>query len=127
MSSDITIPSNSGSTPSPRSTPAATPEVQGSSSAPSTRADIQRRVEQTQETQEISQERMERLVDQINEFAAQMSRNLNFSVDDPTGHTVITVTEKGSGELVRKIPSEEFLALSRHIQDMNNLLFKEKV
>ncbi|RDE22399.1 flagellar biosynthesis protein FlaG [Motiliproteus coralliicola] len=128
MSSEISISSTSLS-PSSRSTSVSSPEAQAQTAAVDKATNVeaqQRRVEQAQESQKARTENMERLVEEINAFASQISRNLNFSVDDPTGHTVITVTEKESGELVRKIPSEEFLALSQHIQDMNNLLFKDK-
>ncbi|WP_207062415.1 flagellar protein FlaG [Motiliproteus sp. SC1-56] len=132
MSSDNSI---SGAGFSPLPTPSHKPNQSASPltdtattkpvEAPEVRPD--QRVEQSAETQEVSREATERMVERINAFAQEISLNLDFSVDDPTGQTVITVTERESGKLIRKIPSEEFLKLSQQIQDMNNLLFKEKV
>ena len=126
MSSDIAINGSGLNQPSTQARPAVTTEQSATTSPVDKAAEQQRRVEQAKEAQKADQEQLKNLVEQVNSFAKEMSRNLNFSVDDPTGHTVITVTERESGDLIRKIPSEEFLALSQHIQDMSNLLFKEK-
>ncbi|MEM9603848.1 MAG: flagellar protein FlaG [Pseudomonadota bacterium] len=43
-------------------------------------------------------------------------QDLEFSVDKDTGSTVITVTSRHTGEVVRQIPSEEVLHLMRDVQ-----------
>ena len=57
---------------------------------------------------------------------AQFQRTLNFSVDQDAGQMIIKVIDTSNDELVRQIPSEDFLAISKHIEQMNNLLFSEK-
>lgn len=43
-------------------------------------------------------------------------QDLEFSVDKDTGSTVITVTSRQTGEVVRQIPNEEVLGLIRDMQ-----------
>jgi flagellar protein FlaG len=58
-------------------------------------------------------------VSQINEFVQTVQRDLSFSMDEASGHTIIKVIDSESGKLVRQIPSEEVLALATYLQDMN--------
>lgn len=78
---------------------------------------------------ELSEQNVEALhktVDAINDFMSQFQRTLNFSVDQEGGQTIIKVIDKSNDELVRQIPSEDFIEISKHIEQMNNLLFSEK-
>ena len=61
---------------------------------------------------------VESLVEQINDFIAANSRNLQFRVDNATKRTVIMVVDTSSGDVVRQIPSEEVLRLAAHIKDI---------
>jgi len=48
---------------------------------------------------------------------------LQFSIHKATGEEVITVSDKSSGELIREIPSKEFLDLAARIEQMIGLIF----
>ncbi|MBQ0720118.1 MAG: flagellar protein FlaG [Gammaproteobacteria bacterium] len=41
-----------------------------------------------------------------------------FSQHEESGRTVITVSDKESGEQIRTIPSEDFLAIAAHLQEV---------
>jgi flagellar protein FlaG len=49
----------------------------------------------------------------IERFVQSMKRELEFTVDEASGRTIITVRNKETGELVRQIPSDEVIALAR--------------
>jgi flagellar protein FlaG len=66
----------------------------------------------------VSKEDMDVAVAQMKDFAQVMSRQLQFDVDDESGATVVRVLDKASGEVIRQIPSEEILALARHMKEM---------
>lgn len=66
----------------------------------------------TQAESKPRREELEVIVQDINEFARQTSRNLEFSVDDSSGRIIVTVRESDSGDVIRQIPSEEMLAIS---------------
>ena len=43
---------------------------------------------------------------------------MNFSVDDDSGKQVVKVTDSDSGDIIRQIPTEEVLSLSRRIKEL---------
>ncbi len=65
---------------------------------------------------------LQEAVEKLNDRMRQMSRNLAFSVDDKANRTVITVTNSTTGEVVRQIPNEIVLEVSRSIEDFKGLL-----
>ena len=52
---------------------------------------------------------------------------LNFSVHESSGRVVVTVADQETGEIIREIPSGEFLNLSAKLQEMFGILFDRKV
>jgi flagellar protein FlaG len=62
----------------------------------------------------------------LQQFVQSMGRNLSFSVDDSTGYHVVRVVNPNTGELVRQLPSEELLKISRDFQRLNNELVSQK-
>lgn len=53
----------------------------------------------------------------LNDFAKSNQTNLNFSVDEGSGRTVITVTDTITGDLIRQIPAKEVLAVANLIRE----------
>ena len=64
---------------------------------------------------ELSQEALEKVVSQLNAYIQNTQRDVDFSVDDSTGRVVVRVVDSVSDEVIRQIPSEEMLAISRHL------------
>ena len=64
---------------------------------------------------ELSQEALEKVVSQLNSYIQNTQRDVDFSVDDSTGRVVVRVIDSESEEVIRQIPSEEMLAISRHL------------
>jgi flagellar protein FlaG len=75
------------------------------------------KVVQEQAKEEVSTEKAQEVVEQLNNHAQSINRNLQFSVDDDSGKTVIRVINSETAELVRQIPSEEVLRLSETIRE----------
>jgi len=73
---------------------------------------------------------LEQALQDLNGFVQNVQRNLQFDVDDTSGHTVIRVVDSETDEVIRQIPSEEVLALARHLKSMGEgeqgLFLKEK-
>ena len=57
-------------------------------------------------------------VTELNSSIQSVQRNLKFSVDKELDKIIINVTDKKTEEIVRQIPSEDFLELARNLQDM---------
>ncbi|XLX38850.1 flagellar protein FlaG [Ectopseudomonas mendocina] len=73
---------------------------------------------------EVSREQVEDAVATIQEFVQSVRRSINFAVDDGSGRVVVKVTDAGSGDVIRQIPSEEALKLAENLSEVRSLLFK---
>ncbi len=54
------------------------------------------------------------------------SNSLDFSIDDNSGKTIVRVTDRESGELIRQIPSQEMLEIARSLDRLQGILVKQK-
>lgn len=75
---------------------------------------------------EQNKEQLEELVEGIQAATKVMQRNLNFSIDDSTGLTVIKVTDGVSGDVIRQMPTEDALRLAERLDEMRSLLFETR-
>ncbi|MCP3870263.1 MAG: flagellar protein FlaG [Gammaproteobacteria bacterium] len=65
-------------------------------------------------------------VDNMNDFIHRVQRNLSFSVDEDTGHKVVRVIDAETDKVVRQMPSDEFLKLSRSLDSLHGVLFSDQ-
>lgn len=65
-------------------------------------------------------------VERLQSAAQSMARNLLFSVDEDTGKTVVKVIDSNTDEVIRQIPSEEFIALSKSLGQLQGLLLRQE-
>lgn len=77
----------------------------------------QKHAEQRAEQIEMSRNDLENVVSQLKDYVQSMQRDMDFHVDDATGRVVIQVIDSNSNEVIRQIPSEEILAIARHLAD----------
>jgi flagellar protein FlaG len=54
----------------------------------------------------------------VSGYVQNIARELNFSVDETLGKTVVTVVDQSTGELIRQIPTEDMLELSRNLAEI---------
>ncbi|NBF01453.1 flagellar biosynthesis protein FlaG [Pseudomonas sp. Fl5BN2] len=76
---------------------------------------------------QAEQEKLKMAVQEIEKFVQSVKRNLEFSIDEPSGQVVVKVIASDSGEVVRQIPNEEVLKLANSLNDASSLLFSAKV
>jgi flagellar protein FlaG len=67
--------------------------------------------------QRASPEQMTEAVQQMNRAMRMANSALEFRVDQDTDRVVVTISDRDTGEVVMQIPSEEALALSRHLNE----------
>jgi flagellar protein FlaG len=64
----------------------------------------------------------------MNSYVQNLQRDLQFEVDLDLGHTVISVVDRSTNEVIRQIPSEEAVAraqrLQEQLEDTGGLLLK---
>jgi flagellar protein FlaG len=52
--------------------------------------------------------------------------NLEFSIDDESGETVVRVKDAQTNEVIRQYPSEEMLVIARNLARLENVLVDKK-
>lgn len=75
----------------------------------------------------LSEEEMKNLAKGIQERLDSIGGNLQLGLDsDQSTSTIVArITEKGSGKVVRQIPSQEMLELEKKLRDLTGMLFDE--
>lgn len=68
-----------------------------------------------------AQDKLENAVGEFNDHAQQINRELRFTIDKDSGHTVIKVMDTATQELIRQIPSEEALRFARKLSEGEKL------
>ena len=63
------------------------------------------------ENVEINREALERGIEEINKNIKIFNTKLSFTIDKPTGRTLIKITDIETNEVIREIPPSEFLKL----------------
>jgi flagellar protein FlaG len=74
--------------------------------------------------QEVTQEKVQAAVAQMNEYIQSTQRDLNFTYDPSSGETVVKVLDRATQEVIRQIPDEIFLRLAQKMDtEMPGTLF----
>lgn len=79
---------------------------------------------QAESAPQASREEVEAAIATIQDFVQSVRRSINFSLEEGSGRVVVKVTDAGSGDVIRQIPSEEALQLAENLSEVRSLLFK---
>jgi flagellar protein FlaG len=66
-------------------------------------------------------------VDFFEKIAQENQFNLKFMIDDKSNTVVVQVLEKGTGKLIRQIPSKELLKLRQRISDLLGMIYDNEM
>ena len=66
----------------------------------------------------VPEDELKGAVSQMQDFAQMLNRELQFDVDEDLGRTVVRVLDKDTGDLIRQIPSDEILAMAKHMKEL---------
>jgi flagellar protein FlaG len=69
---------------------------------------------------------VESAVSQISDFVQNFQRDLQFSVDQKSGRTVIKVVDSKTEQVIRQIPSEETLRIAQNLDSPESLILREQ-
>ena len=86
---------------------------------------VERGREERQEPQTSSQKRQtqpEELLNQIKTITEDGLYSVRFERDSGTDELVVKITDRETDEVIRQIPSEELLELSRHLEELRGNL-----
>lgn len=68
-------------------------------------------------------EKLDEISELLNFEMKARSTNLNFSVDEPTNRVVVKVINNDTGDVIREVPSEAILRVSKNIEALKGILF----
>ena len=88
-------------------------------------------VQQNANTQEQAQRvpsagELQKALEEVEKAVAPMAQSLQFSLDKDSGKTVVKVMDTDTNEVIRQIPSEEVLAISKAVDKLKGLLLKQQ-
>ena len=92
------------------------PSTQNAQSLPAINTDLE----------PVSDENVQKAVDQIQNFTDKVARNLKFSIDEDTGKTVVKLLDTQTQEVIRQFPTEEAISIARTLDKVQGLLFSDK-
>lgn len=72
---------------------------------------------ETSESQAVKQAKLDDAVSRLNDFVQSTQRDLYFNYDDDLGKTIVTVVDRRTDEVIRKIPSEVALQLAEKLNE----------
>jgi flagellar protein FlaG len=74
-----------------------------------------------------SPEQIEEVVIRLQKTLQHVEPRIELSIDKELNQVIARVVDKESGELIRQIPSEEFLKLKRFFADQTGLFVEEEI
>ena len=83
-------------------------------------------VEKSMEPPEPSAKELQEALDIIEQAIRTTTDELNFSIDEESGRTVVKVIDKTTDEVIRQFPSKEVLDIARALDKLQGMLIKEK-
>ena len=69
---------------------------------------------------------MEQLTQKLNDIAQDENLDISFGYNKKIDRVTINITDKNSGEIIRKLPSEEAVKFAEGMQDIIGKLFDKK-
>ena len=71
-------------------------------------------------------ERLREAAERANEYFVRTDTRLEFEVSQRTGHTIIRVIDRESGDIIREIPPEDLVSFAEKAIELRGLLFNAK-
>jgi len=78
-----------------------------------------------EQTITVTTEQLKDAVAKLNEFMDQSDRGLSFTMDETLNRPIVSVIDKNSGEVIRKIPSEEVITAVKNMEALRGILFDQ--
>jgi len=75
---------------------------------------------------EPTSDQIKQAMQEIQHALAPVAQNLQFSVDNDSGKTVVKVVDAATKEVIRQIPSEELMSITRALNKLQGVLLSQK-
>ncbi len=112
---------------SPRDSQAARTQTGSAASVETRTGDVQQNTRVQEQTARVpSVDEVQKALEEVERAVAPMAQSLAFSLDKDSGKTVVKVMDTETNEVIRQIPSEEVLAISKAVDKLKGLLIKQQ-
>lgn len=88
--------------------------------------DVQQAATSTEQTQPGDKKKVEAISAAMNHFVQLMNADLQFSVHEKTGRVMVKLVDESTKEVLKEIPSEEFLDMVAKIQEYVGMMIDKK-
>ena len=68
-----------------------------------------------------------KIVDDLNSQVESLNKDVRFSYNEKIDEVYITITDKHTGEVIRKLPSEDAMKIKEAMQDFIGSLFDKRI
>ncbi|MDH5216473.1 MAG: flagellar protein FlaG [Gammaproteobacteria bacterium] len=75
---------------------------------------------------EATEQDVNAAIGKLKDYVQNLDRELQFQVDKDTGKTVVKILDADTNEVVRQIPSEEVLELTKHLDNVQGVIFNSE-
>ena len=72
-------------------------------------------------------EETKQLVVELNDISDSLNTDIKFGYDDDLAEVYVTVTDKHTGQVIRKLPTEEAMKIKKSMKELVGSLFDKKV
>jgi len=97
------------------------------STPPKTSDKVSQVGEVVRENIKINREVLEKGIEEINQNIKIFNTKLSFHIDEPTGRTVIKISDCETDEVIREIPPIEFLKIVAKLNEILGVIIDRKV
>ncbi|MDC7711166.1 flagellar protein FlaG [Vogesella indigofera] len=74
----------------------------------------------------LDKEELAQATEKISKLVATFASELNFSIDEDLGVPIVKVIDKQTDKVIRQIPTEEVLELSKNLDKLVGVLYQSK-
>ena len=75
----------------------------------------------------LSAEEIEGIIKELNQFIQIFNTKIAFEIDKETKKTILRIVDVETNEVIRQIPPEELLKISRRISELLGVIINEKI
>ena len=80
----------------------------------------------TAAVQQPDAQQIAQAVEEMRTAISPVAQNLQFSIDQDIGRTIVKVVDASTDEVIRQIPSEEIVAIAKAMDKLQGLLIKQQ-
>ena len=75
----------------------------------------------------VNEDALKQGIEKINQYVKAFNVKVSFDVDEPTGRTVVRISNNDTQEVIREFPPEEFLRMAAKLSELMGLMVDQRI